>query len=66
MKGYMLDKFTFILNKSRYYNTSIDTTNAATTYLYYWAISINNTNIRIKGIPINNQLPEIDLNHYYI
>ena len=32
MKGYMLDKFTFILNKSRYYNTSIDTTNAATTY----------------------------------
>ena len=38
-------------------------------YLEYGGIvleSINNTNIRIKGIPIDNQLPEIDLNHYYI
>ena len=38
-------------------------------YLEYSGIvleSINNTNIRIKGIPINNQLPIIDLNHNYI
>ena len=48
MKGYMLDKFTFILNKSRYYNTSIDTTNAATTYFYY--LTAHDANFKAEKI----------------